>query len=48
MWIWLSLRLEGGGENNLHTMWLICLFQVYMHLWVVVSFLQTIKRYNPL
>lgn len=47
MWIWLSLRLEGGGENNLHTMWLICLFQVYMHLWVVVSFLQTIKRYNP-
>ena len=47
IWIWLSIRLENEGENNLHVMWLICLFQIYMHLWVLTSFMKTVPCYNP-
>lgn len=47
IWIWLSMSLENEGENNLHTMWLICLFQIYMHIWVVTSFMKTVRCYNP-
>lgn len=48
VWIWLSLRLENEGENHLHTMWMVCLFQLYMHLWVLVSLMKTVKPYHPL
>jgi phosphatidylinositol glycan class M len=46
-WIWLSMKMENDGENHLHIMWIICLFQIYMHLWVLTSFMKTIRCYNP-
>ena len=48
VWIWLSLRLEGEGENYLHTMWLVGLFTVFFQLWVIVSFNKTNLRWNPI
>jgi len=48
IWIWLSIRLESNGENYLHTMWVATLFQVFFQIWVVKSFMQTVKLYNPL
>ena len=48
IWIWLSLQLENEGQNYLHTMWMICLFQLYMHLWVLYSFMKTVRVYSPI
>ena len=47
-WVWLSLRLEGDGENYLHTMWLLGLFTVFFQLWVIVSFVKTMNKWNPI
>ena len=44
VWVWLSFRLEKDGENIFNLMWMMCVIKLFWDLWVVLSFLKTVKN----
>jgi phosphatidylinositol glycan class M len=43
IWIWMSMKLEGDGDNILFGMWVICLGKILLDLWVLLQFMKTVK-----
>lgn len=44
LWTALSIKLEGEGENVFTLMWAICIFKLGMDLWVVLGFMNSVRR----
>jgi len=44
LWIWLSLKLEDTGEEVFLIMWIICLGKLFLDIWVLAGFMQTVRR----
>ena len=47
VWVWMSLRLEGEGDNIFKGMWIVCLIKLFLDLWVMCGFMKTIRNVHP-
>lgn len=44
VWVWLSGKLEGSGDNVFFGIWFISICKLFMDIWVTLGFLGTIKN----
>ena len=47
IWVWMSLRLEGDGDNIFKGMWMICIGKLFLDMWVLYGFMKTIRNVLP-
>ena len=47
VWVWMSLKLEGDGENIFKGMWMICIGKLFLDIWVLSGFMKTIRNVHP-